>query len=177
MRPSMGLGRSLAWVAIVGALYAAVVRFAFCAGGGHGLVGSLIGAPVVAVLVTPALLALFPAYLDWARGRIWRKWQGRYYAFDDRQIRIVGAHDALWFLSADVHAVLGMRPRIGVLSAFGSAERRRDTGLDDALSNAGLIRLLARSTDRRVRRFMRWAEHDVRRPWQKKRELEAPAGP
>ncbi len=170
MRPAMSLGTSVAIVAGVLACYAVVVVFAFRRGGSHGLIYALFAAPVAGVLIAPAVMALLPAYLHWVRERIWHRWQGRYYAFDDRQIRVVEARGQLWFSSADVHAALGIARRPASAAAFLAAERRQDDEIGEALSNAGLARLLARSTDARVQRFLLWAERDVSRPWRNKQD-------
>ena len=170
MRPSMGLVPSIAIIVVVTTGFALLARRGFEAGDERGMIGVLLAAPVAAVLIAPALIALFPAYVEWVEHRVWGRWQGRYYAFDDRQVRIVEARGTLWFRSADVHAALGMTVRPAVLAPFVATERRRDERIGDALSNAGLVRLLARSTDPRTRRFLVWAERDVRRPWRKRRE-------
>ena len=163
------LPRSVAVIAIVGCGYPLLVWRASL----HGDVALAMAfglAPIAAFAIAPALIALFPGYIGWVDERTWGPWQGRYYAFDDHQIRIVEARDRLWFSSKDVHAALAMPRRDAVLKAMGVTEIRRDDALGEVLSNAGLVRLLGRSTDRRALRLVAWAEGDIRRPWQKKRD-------
>ncbi len=169
----MSLRAAIAWLVVVLAVYALIVALGWRHGGKGGLIAAVCAAPFAGVAITPALMALLPAYIDWVTARIWQRWQGRYYAFDDRQIRIVEARGCLWFSSKDVHAVLGMSERPALLAQFGAAERRRDDEIGDALSHAGLVRLLARRSDARTQRFMLWAERDVCKPWANKRERAA----
>lgn len=173
----MSLRAAIAWLVVVLAVYALIVALGWRHGGKGGLIAAVCAAPFAGVAITPALMALLPAYIDWVTARIWQRWQGRYYAFDDHQIRIVEARGRLWFASKDVHAALGMQPRAALLAQFVAAERRRDAAIGDALSNAGLVRLLGRSTDARVLRFLSWAERDVLRPWQNKRDREMVQNP
>lgn len=162
------LGRAAVWLLVFGGGYAWLVHRALVSG--RSPMETLALAPVVAVLLTPALIQFVVLGLRWMRDRPWAPWQGRYYAFDDRQVRIVESRGRLWFSTVDVHAALDLRLRPGTLAAFGTTERTEDGEIGDALSNEGLRRLLAGSTERRMLRFLRWAEHDVRRPWQKKRD-------
>ena len=160
--------RSLAVIAIVGGGYALLVWRVDERG--DSPFGLLAAAPVVACVLAPALLALFPAYLRWIHERTWKRWQGAYHAFDDHQIRVVESRGGLWFSSIDVHAALRLDRRVGVLRVMRAAERRDDGDLGEVLSNAGLVRLLGRSTDRTTLRFLAWADRDVRGLWQKKRD-------
>lgn len=164
------LPRALAVIAIVGVGYAWLVWSAFRRGDETLIVMAVGSAPIAAFLMAPALVALFPAYLGWVDARTWEPWQGRYYAFDDHQIRVVEARDRLWFCSRDVHAALRLKVRPGALRSLRSAERMRDDALGDILSSDGLTALFGRSTDRRVLRLLWWAERDVRRPWQNRRD-------
>ena len=162
------LQRAIVWLLVIGGGYGWWVHRALASG--RSPTGVLALAPIVAFLLAPALIQFVFLGLRWMADRSWGTWHGRYHAFDDRQVRIVESHGRLWFSTVDVHAALDLRLRAGVLAAFDTTERSDDAEIGDALSNDGLTRLLAGSTDRRVLRFLRWAEHDVRRPWQKKRD-------
>lgn len=162
------LRRAMVWLLVIGGAYAWLVHRVLTSG--RSPMGVLALAPVVAFLLAPAFIQALVLGLRWMAERPRAPWQGRYYAFDDRQIRIVESSGRLWFSTADVHAALDLSLRAGVLAAFATSQRREVHEIGDALSNEGLERLLAGSTDRHVLRFLRWAEHDVRRPWQKKRD-------
>ena len=162
------LERSIAIIVIVGGGYAWLAYRAIWHGGSVGVALGL--APFAMLLIAPAVIALFPGFIGWIDERTWEPWQGIYHAFDDHQIRVIEARDRLWFSSEDVHAMLGLPRRDAVLKAMTTTEVRADDALGETLSNAGLVRLLGRSTDRRTLKFLAWAEGDVRRPWQKKRD-------
>jgi len=164
------LRRALAVIGIVGAGYAWLVWSAVHRGDETLIVMAVGAAPIAAFLMAPALVALFPEYLGWVDERTWEPWQGRYYAFDDHQIRVVEARGCLWFSSRDVHAALRLKARPGTLRTLRAAERLRDDALGDILSSEGLTALFGRSTDRRTLRLLWWAENDVRRPWQNRRD-------
>ena len=169
------LPRSIACIVIIGGGYGIVVWRTVHLGGSP--VGVLFAAPFVAFALAPALLALLPRYADWVAERVWTPWQGIYRAFDDHQIRVVEARDTLWFSSDDVHAALSMKRREAVLRAMSTTERRVDPDAGEMLSSDGLMRLLRSSTDRTALRLLTWANNDVRRVWQKKRDMQGIGDP
>ena len=163
------LRRSLVWIVLLGGGYGFFVWRAYHAGSSP--FGLLAWAPVVGVLLAPAITALVPGVDEWIRERTWKPWQGIYYAFDDHQIRVVEARGVLWFSSEDVHAALTMKRRDAVIGPMNASERRIDPEAGEMLSNAGLARLLGVSTERRTLRLLTWADQ-VRRVWQKKRDMQ-----
>ena len=164
------LRRALIWIAVFGGGYAFFVWRAYHVGGSPFKLLAM--APVVGMLLAPAIIALVPGFDLWVRERVWKPWQGIYHAFDDHQIRVVEARGVLWFASEDVHAALSMKRRDAVLGPMTIAERRIDPEAGEMLSNAGLARLLGASTERRSLRLLTWADQ-VRRVWQKKRDMQA----
>jgi len=163
------LWRSIAVIGVVGGGYAWLVVRA----SRHGEVALSVAtglAPIVAFLVAPAIIGLLSGYFGWVRERTWEPWHGRYYAFDDHQIRIVEARGRLWFSSKDVHDALGMPRRDAVLKSMSVSQIRDDDEVGEMVSNEGLVRLLGRSTERRALRLLNWADGEIRRPWQKQRD-------
>ncbi len=134
------------------------------------------GGVVVGVVLALPLIGLVFGFVDFVDERVWTPWQGIYHAFDDHQIRVVEARGVLWFCSADVHAALGMRRRAGVTRSLRALERHEDPEAGEMLSNAGLVRLLGKSTDRSTLRFLAWADRDVHRQWQRRRAGETMVG-
>ena len=163
--------RSLAIIVVVlGGYVAWLYRLSHLLGPGHDDVmvsAAVAAAPLVGFLLAPALIGLVFGMSDFVDERVWTPWQGIHHAFDDHPIRVVEARGILWFCSADVHAALGRKHRAGVLRALRVLERHDDPEAGEMLSNAGLVRLLGKSTDRSTLRFLAWAERDVQRPWAK----------
>jgi hypothetical protein len=109
-------------------------------------------------------------------------WDGQYYTFDDRQIRIVFDGDAIWFAADDVYDALGTPP------ASRAPERvRQVVGRDGlqaapgaqllAFSEKGLSAWLDRRTERRAVQFARWVQTQVIAPYRRRRELEGGGPP
>ena len=68
--------------------YAILARWASLRGGALGLILSVLCAPLAGVVIGTGLVAIFPAIMRWSKERYWLQWQGRYFAFDNHQIRI-----------------------------------------------------------------------------------------
>ncbi len=168
MAEPMSLGAAVAWIVVIGGTCAAWVWWLSTRGDGRGLVVGVVSAPLFAFAIARPLVSLFPAYVRWVDERTWSEWQGRHYAFDDRQVRVAEGSGRLWFASRDVHRALDRTPRAHILRGLKAVERTRHPELGDALSVAGLRKLFDRSTDARVLRFLHWAERDVERPWKRK---------
>lgn len=176
MRDQMRLSVAIAWLMAGIGVYAFLLlwlvrRFGMQA----GLIASLLAAPFIVVALVPALLALFPAYVRWLDERTWRRWQGRYYAFDDRQIRVVDVAGDPWFAATDVLAALDLPKST---SRFASWKQSEFAPLDElgvaGLSTMGVARLVASRTDRHALRFLHWVERDVVLPWQRRRAAKVP---
>lgn len=129
-----------------------------------------------------ALLLLWPL---WRGGRwLWdavqsgahRPWQGRYYEFDGRQIRIlVDDTAALWFCAADVFDVLGVAgsgrdPARARLSAGRDGLRRAPGTRLLCFTERGLAAWLERRTERRAVAFERWLRTQVIGPHRRRLE-------
>jgi hypothetical protein len=163
------LRRSITIIALVVGVYAWYAWTTYRHGGKDAMTGVVTLAPLVALVIAAPLIAFVFEYAGWVEERAWAPWQGIYHAFDDHQIRVTEARDLLWFSSADVHAVLGLAPRPGRLKTLRVSECRIDDDLGVVLSNAGLVALFGRSTDRKTIRLIAWAERDVARPWRNRR--------
>ena len=134
---------------------------------------AVLAAPLFAIVAAPPLINLMPAYWRWVKERSLGKWQGRYYAFDDQQVRVAEARGRLWFSCADVHTALGMERRPATLTPLTTSERMTHEELGEALTAAGIARMFGRHTDLRVLRLVHWAERDVERQWLRSRERDA----
>jgi hypothetical protein len=143
-------------------------------GGGFAL-GLVLSAPFW------ILWALWPLYRGWgwlarrASHSRWRDWDGSYYEFDGRQVRVLADGDALWFAADDVFDALGLAgrqrdPERGRLVAGRDGlAQHPDSGLL-VFSEAGLRAWLERRTDPDALKFRRWIELQVIEPHRRRRE-------
>lgn len=105
--------------------------------------------------------------LAWIKRRahesVHAQWSGRYYTFDERQVRFYLVNDTVWTATADVARILEPPPDERELRLLG-AEHACIPGSDVmACSETGLMRLLdARTAHRRASyhmiRFRNWLE-------------------
>jgi hypothetical protein len=143
-----------------------------------------------AVLVAPfwGLWLLWPVYRGlrawwrWQSESAYGQWQGQYYEFDGRQIRILFDEDRIWFVADDVFDALGIEGhqrnpervrliagRDGLASAPGS--RRL------AFSETGLAAWLDRRADLGAHKFGIWVTKQVIEPFRRRCELEGSRAP
>ncbi len=135
------------------------------------------------LLIGASLLLLWPL---WRGGRLlWEQtlnasmqpWQGSYYEYDGRQIRVlVDDLDDLWFSAADVFDALGVEGKARDLGRARLAAGR--DGLRHApgqrmicFTERGLSAYLDRRTDARSASFQRWLQAQVLRPHHRRREI------
>lgn len=121
------------------------------------------------------------AWAAWQTEGAWGEWQGNYYEFDGRQIRILFAGDAVWFVAADVLDALGIAghqrnpERIRQIAGRdGLAVPPRSRLL--AFSEVGLRAWLDRRTDLTAHKFRRWVDKQVLEPYRRRRDLDADSG-
>ena len=105
------------------------------------------------------------------RLRLWhfRKWEGQYYEFDGRQIRIEDGSDGEpWAVADDVLAAMQLA-RAGLrLNGLGPLEYRSPDRSPELLSLAGIRKLCAVARSKEAPRFLRWFERSVHLPAMKR---------
>jgi hypothetical protein len=157
-----------------------------CAAGTAGICAAWALAPATLtpfLAVAAGLLLLWPLWRGgrWLRDAVvdgpQQAWQGRYYEFDGRQVRIfVDDDDALWICAADVLDAVGAqgiaRETARVRLAAGRDGLRRAPGSRVlCFTERGLAAWLERRTDARSAAFGRWLTHQVLRPHNRRQEL------
>jgi hypothetical protein len=140
-----------------------------------GLVFGVMLAPVFVILIIlPGVMNVFQSGHFAIKGLVYRRWHGRFHAFNDIQVRVLEEGGTLWFVGADLARALRREWKDHVAQAYPDTECRSvedDEGEPMlALSAAGIRRWLGASHDRDALRAVLWAEREVLAPWNKRRE-------
>ncbi len=160
MRPSFD-------TAFRAALCAAVLFGGWRALGAFGLV---LGMPVLALMAQP-LLELLASFPRFAARQAMRRYEGRFYAFRERQVDIhVDDEARCWVSTSDARKHVDL-PADAVLAHLLPHECGQ-LGEPAAwrITTEGLATVLAKSTDPEVTKFRDWLERDVARPARNKRQ-------
>jgi hypothetical protein len=132
---------------------------------------SMLVVPLVAWVASRLIVRGTGGFADLAKHHALREWDGAYYEFDGRQIRIFEDEGRLWFVVIDVARSLGWRR---VPQGFLSTQQPRLRPVEGtrllATDMAGLEILLAARRERECGRLLRWARSEVEAPWLRKRE-------
>lgn len=99
------------------------------------------------------------------------KWGGLYYEYGNLQLRAAERDDRLVFLEADILQVIGQRQ--SQATKFFTEEERvpfDDKGTAMALTRAGCLRLLEKSTHPESRKLLLYLEGQAFRPYAKRME-------
>ena len=109
----------------------------------------------------------------WMHAAPYAAWNGSYYEFDGRQIRVLFDDDALFLVADDVYVVLNVRGR-----ATQAARVRAIAGREGLIrlpdrrevvfTERGLFAWLDRRTDAKAAAFRRWLELQVIAPHRKR---------
>jgi hypothetical protein len=160
-----------------------ILRLAACAAATaaiYGVLGILIKdaspvrAPLTMVFAAPVwvisfakyLLALLPAIGRKAKTDALERWNGRYYAYGNLQLRLFLIDDVIWIPASDVGAILVPRPDARELRFLGAEYAPIPGQKQQGYTEAGLLRLLATRTGTRratheMIRFKQWLEKET----------------
>lgn len=127
-----------------------------------------------------ALWILWPLYRGaralwhWMHAAPYAAWNGSYFEFDGRQVRILFDDDALFVVADDVYATLDLRGRATdatrVRSIAGRDGLIRLPGRRELVfTERGLAAWLARRSDAKAVAFGRWIEQQVSAPQRRRR--------
>jgi hypothetical protein len=140
----------------------------------------------VAVAPMLALWLLWPLYRG--AGALWRwmhaaphaAWNGAYYEFDGRQMRLLFDDDDVYVVADDVFAALDLRghatdpARVRLIA--GTEGLRELPGRNELVfSERGLNAWLERRSGQSAVRFRRWLEREVIAPHRRRREIRSGA--
>jgi hypothetical protein len=114
----------------------------------------------------PYVVEIIPAIRRRAMQDAWEPWQGRYYAFDNRQIRLFLIEDVIWVPARDVAALLTPQPQARELRILGADYGQIPGQKLYGYTEAGLLRVVATRTRTRVAaheliRFGNWLQKEA----------------
>jgi hypothetical protein len=136
-------------------------------------------APVLALLVFWPLWRIGRATIRALLNAPHTPWQGQYFEFDGRQIRVLfDDEDRVWTCARDVFDALGTRTGARIPQRVRLLVGR--DGLADApgtrllcFTERGLAVWLERRTGRQAAAFQRWWLNEVLNPYRKRQEIES----
>jgi len=129
--------------------------------GGVFGIGATLAAPFWALWLLWVLYRAARFGMRMLREAGWQEWNGRYYEFDGRQVRILFDGEAVWFAAADVFDALGTEPdardpeRVRHIVGRDGLRQAPDSSLL-CFSEKGLAAWLDRRTERTATQFARW---------------------
>jgi pimeloyl-ACP methyl ester carboxylesterase len=157
------------------AITLAFVWFGWSLGGPTwALIGLLTATPIGGLLLARPIVELTHEGFGWLASQPMKKWEGRYYAFNDVQVRVYEFKGELWFAAADVLKATGVEAIPDSLLAIYPAGARVIPGIrQTCLTLPILEKLLADQRKPEAQKFLLWARRQVVAPWQRKRERSA----
>lgn len=131
--------------------------------------------PLVGWVLARWIVQGFSALRQVAEADATEAWNGRYFSYDDVQVRIFWDDEQTWVRAADVYALMGLSPdavsRRKIAARLGPADYRRLAGeAGECFSAPGVLRYLNGFADLRAAKFRRWLEREVFATLAKQRE-------
>ena len=127
------------------------------------LVALIFSVPAIGVAVARPLVELAHEGMTWLWRHPHEKWQGRYYEFNSRQIRVLEEDERLWFSAADVVKACDLAVVPETLPRVRTVENLPCLGFEDIEALHGT------HGGEELGRFLLWARRYVITPWERKR--------
>jgi hypothetical protein len=136
---------------------------------GLGLIGMVLSIPIFAWFAARFLVHGGSGLLDWVSRQQLNQWQGRYYSFNDVQVRVYEEGGELWFAARDLMLAARMSPiPDSVLEQrLGECERIGEKG-PIGFSVAGVERFFAEHPGTEAGKLLLWMRREVVAPWEKR---------
>lgn len=119
--------------------------------------------PVIGFAIARPLVEFVHEGFGWLSAHPMMKYQGRYYAFNNVQVRVIEGEDRLWFSASDVLAACNIRAVPALLSGIAELD-----GIP-CLDMAGLQKLHEGYREPELGRLTLWAQREVITPWERKK--------
>lgn len=129
---------------------------------GIALIGLPLTAPVWGAMFARPMVEVFPGLARLAHGQVFGPWEGKYYRYNRTHLRVHADGDRVWFVAADVLAVLDKKVEPWLDTRFtpeeyGTIPGRREKGF----SPAGVVKLTRISEHPEAAKFRLWFERAV----------------
>lgn len=161
----------IAWGVIGGALFLDDIR------AGRGALSLLLVAPFWGMWLLWPGYRVMRAWWRWQHEGAWGEWNGKYYEFDGRQIRVLMRGDSIWIAADDVFDALDLQGR-----QRNAARVRQIAGRDGlvrppgshvlAFSEIGIKAWLDRRTDADAHKFSNWLDKQVITPYRNRQNID-----
>lgn len=115
----------------------------------YGAIGLVVASVVWGITFARYLVELIPTIKYWAERSVLLRWQGRFYTFDNRQIRFYIVDETIWIPVNDLRHVMQPALNERELRLLGDAYGKIPEHQESGVSEAGLLRLLASRTEHR----------------------------
>jgi hypothetical protein len=159
----------LARIALRLTLCAAVSWLVWRFGGLAAMVGTV---PLYGVLLARPLLDLASELRHHSRALVWRKLEGRHFAFKGIPVQVL-EDDAYrrWVRAADVRRIVGFTASDGALAlTYPNGWRRLGAPAQPHFSDEALLVHLAKETSPEALRFRHWVEREIAFPARRLRQ-------
>jgi hypothetical protein len=129
--------------------------------------------PLTLPWLLPGVLGFFPALVRFSRAMSLEKWQGRYYEFEGRQVRVEEVDGAIWIALKDVRKAARLSVHHVEIARFNPDDclilpESRTVGVNET----ALLAWLSALRGRQVAAFRLWLERDVLPPIHRRRNGE-----
>lgn len=141
---------------------------------------ALLSLPLIAWVISRWVVMFFSELSSLAEEEAVGEWNGRYYAYDDQQVKIHWDSAGPWIEAADIFRLLGEQPEALIRERI-----RRRVGADDfrvhdtlgveCFSAKGASAYLSGRSDLAARKILNWLERNVFPNLERLREKDAPA--
>jgi len=150
---------------------AAFTWFGWKVGGkGWALIGLVFSCPLVGVAVARPLVELTHQGFGWLADQSWEQWQGRYYAYNNVQVRVYEHRGDLWFAARDVMKAIRVDRLPDELLARSQDCAPIPGTRMMAFNLKGLEKFAGGHGGAAAGGIVLWAQREVVGPWEKKRE-------
>ena len=137
-------------------------------GAGYGF---LIFVPCAFMLSKP-IIGWVEAYGSFVTRQPYVKWQGNYYEFAGKQIRVHAVGNSLWFVDIDVLKVIDQKLSLIQESSFDAHEYDVIPGTRQrGFSEEGVEKLLLANDHYESKRMLMWIQREVVKPFRRRLEM------